>query len=160
MVRFTLALAALAAAASQALAGAPPGAGTDAASAAPAGSGPRQVLALRADDSNSLRGSRAAPRAAPYRPGDAVGLVGRDRDAFLRGAVASCERTAREDDAWRHMDSQIHDYCVCYSSRMADGITLDEVRIVGRDPSRIEELLGDRIAEAIDYCRANLGRDA
>jgi hypothetical protein len=111
-------------------------------------------------DKNSTAGSAPArEQAAPSRPGGSVvGLTGRSRDNFITGAIRGCTNASQEaGGVRRYGDQTVTQYCTCYANQMADRVTLDEVYAIADQPSRLDEMMGDRIIDAASYCRTYLG---
>lgn len=90
--------------------------------------------------------------------GSTPGLTGLSRTSFVESASSSCVRAAQSDPRNTRFSAEtVAQYCTCYSNKMADTITPDELVTIntpeGSKPERIQALLQPRIDAAVAACR-------
>jgi hypothetical protein len=78
---------------------------------------------------------------------------GPERSAFVSNAVSSCAKEmVGKEPLGRHLsDGEIQTYCLCYSNRMADLVTADDVRQIaaGGEPMAI---VRDKAVRVLQSC--------
>lgn len=90
--------------------------------------------------------------------GSGNGLTGPDRTAFINSAIASCSAKQQSDPSNQGIPmSTITAFCTCYSTMMADKISMSELPSLSTaDPTRVQQMLRSRIDEATTACAAQV----
>jgi hypothetical protein len=86
------------------------------------------------------------------------GLVGREKDDFLTSTKQGCEARQRSSPLTKRVnisDAKIASYCDCYAQRMAEAMTVDELRYFttnGKAPTSVNDkaaMLGSFCSEQV-----------
>ena|SRR5260370_1278629 len=93
-------------------------------------------------------------------PGGADGLTGPTRNSFVEASFKSCFKSQTSNPLNTSLKADaISQYCLCFSNRLADSTSPDELKeldeLTLREPSAVAAKMHPLIKSIGDYCRSH-----